>query len=106
TPAADCADEVVDEVPSTAPLIAASPSIENSVLARGISPFSSMYPARWLSPVRVPVASKKSTKKNVKTTESSPAPKAPAISIWKARSLGQNGAATGKPSNPGKPVKP
>ena len=67
---------VVVLVPRTAPITAARPSMANVRRARGMLPFASSTPALFASATNVPVASKKSTKKNVNTTAATPKPRA------------------------------
>ena len=66
TPAALSTNVVTVLVPITAPVVVANASTMNACLRRGILPFLIM-PARVVTPMRVPMVSKRSTKRRVKT---------------------------------------
>ena len=96
-------------VPRIAPHIAARPSQANVRRARGMSPCASTTPAFVASATRVPVASKKSTKKNVKTTESTPSPSAAWMSSAPSNPSGRIGSAAtpcARPANGTSPCGP
>ena len=66
TPAALSTNVVTVLLPIMAPVVVANASTINACLRRGILPFLIM-PARVATPIRVPMVSKRSTKRRVKT---------------------------------------